>query len=84
LKARHHRADLVNTARMGLVNAPNKVPHHQKFYQQQYAQHNRLWKINPRSNAILIPFQIAMWGTLGASFYMMGRKIAGYNTWFGK
>jgi hypothetical protein len=28
-----------------IVNAPNKVPQHQKFYQQAYAQHTRLWKI---------------------------------------
>jgi hypothetical protein len=28
-----------------LIDAPNKVPQHQKFYQQSYAQHTRLWKI---------------------------------------
>ncbi|KAI0834187.1 hypothetical protein F5Y06DRAFT_279631 [Hypoxylon sp. FL0890] len=69
---------------MGLVNAPNKVPQHQRFYQQAYRQHTRLWKINPRSNYLLIPYQILLVGTFGASMYMMGRKILGYNTWFGK
>ncbi|KAI0852568.1 hypothetical protein F5Y00DRAFT_227029 [Daldinia vernicosa] len=69
---------------MGLINAPNKVPQHQKFYQQAYRNHVRLWWINPRSPYLLIPYQVLMWSTFGASMYMMGRKIAGYNTWFGK
>ncbi|EMR67431.1 hypothetical protein MGN70_004311 [Eutypa lata] len=69
---------------MALVNAPNKVPEHQRFYQQQYKQHVRLWKINPRTPAIYIPYQIILWGGVASSVYMMGRKAAGYNTWFGK
>ncbi|XXH00418.1 hypothetical protein Hte_006762 [Hypoxylon texense] len=69
---------------MGLVNAPNKVPQHQRFYQQAYNQHTRIWKINPRSNMLLMPYYVLLWGTFGASMYMMGRKILGYNTWFGK
>ncbi|KAF3055992.1 hypothetical protein GL218_07266 [Daldinia childiae] len=67
-----------------LVNAPNKVPQHQRFYQQAYNQHTRVWKINPRSNYLLVPYQVLLWGSFGASMYMMGRKILGYNTWFGK
>lgn len=58
---------------------------------------------NPRSTALMVPYQILLWGTFGGSFpttlfsllcisdnpilaslYMMGRKILGYNTWFGK
>ncbi|TRX92944.1 hypothetical protein FHL15_006082 [Xylaria flabelliformis] len=69
---------------MGMIDAPNKVPQHQRFYQQAYKQHTRLWQINPRSPKILIPYQILLWSTFGASMYMMGRKILGYNTWFGK
>ncbi|RYC57466.1 hypothetical protein CHU98_g8734 [Xylaria longipes] len=87
---------------MGMLDAPNKVPEHQRFYQQAYKQHTRIWQINPRSPKILVPYQILLFGTLGgslpttsipiapfsddciASMYMMGRKILGYNTWFGK
>ncbi|KAI0201000.1 hypothetical protein F4808DRAFT_426181 [Astrocystis sublimbata] len=68
---------------MAMLDAPNKVPQHQRFYQQAYKQHTRLWQINPRSPKILIPYQIMLWGSLGASLYMMGRKIAGYNSAFG-
>ncbi|KAK7753114.1 hypothetical protein SLS62_004845 [Diatrype stigma] len=57
---------------MGLVDAPNKVPEHQRFYQHQYKQHVRLWKI-VRAHDVPRP-----------TLYMMGRKAAGYNTWFGK
>ncbi|KAI0515359.1 hypothetical protein F5B22DRAFT_646634 [Xylaria bambusicola] len=67
-----------------MVNAPNKVPQYQRFYQQAYKQHTRLWQIHPRSNMLMVPYQVLLWGTLGASLYMMGRKVLGYNTWFGK
>ncbi|KAI1436049.1 hypothetical protein GGR50DRAFT_693611 [Xylaria sp. CBS 124048] len=66
------------------VDAPNKVPENQRYYQHAYKQHTRLWQIHPRSQMLLIPYQILLWGTFGASMYMMGRKILGYNTWFGK
>ncbi|KAI0909455.1 hypothetical protein F4823DRAFT_428078 [Ustulina deusta] len=69
---------------MGLVDAPNKVPQYQRFYQQAYKQHTRLWQINPRSPKLMVPYTVLLWGTLGASLYMMGRKVFGYNTWFGK
>ncbi|KAI2643275.1 hypothetical protein GGS21DRAFT_495569 [Xylaria nigripes] len=69
---------------MGLVDAPNKVSQHQRFYQQAYKQHTRIWQINPRSPMLLIPYQVLLWGTFGASIYMLGRKAFGYNTWFGK
>ncbi|KAI1853576.1 hypothetical protein JX265_004093 [Neoarthrinium moseri] len=69
---------------MGLVDAPNKVPHHQKFYQNAYNQHIRLWRIGTRSSVLFLPYQVLLWGTFGASMYMMGRKVMGHNTWFGK
>ncbi|KAH8652473.1 hypothetical protein BX600DRAFT_472640 [Xylariales sp. PMI_506] len=69
---------------MGLVNAQNKVPQYQKFYQQAYNQHTRLWMIGQRSSYLFLPYKVLMWGTLGASMYMMGRKILGYNSAFGK
>ncbi|KAI2602437.1 hypothetical protein GGR54DRAFT_645061 [Hypoxylon sp. NC1633] len=69
---------------MALTNAPNKVPEHQRFYQQAYKQHTRIWKINPRSNFLLTPYYILLFGTGAATIYMAGRKVAGYNTWFGK
>ncbi|OTB05260.1 hypothetical protein M426DRAFT_10856 [Hypoxylon sp. CI-4A] len=69
---------------MPLVNAANKVPEQQRFYQQAYKQHTRIWRINSRSNVLLMPYYVMLWGGVGASLYMMGRKIAGYNTWFGK
>ncbi|KAI1079278.1 hypothetical protein F5B20DRAFT_544261 [Whalleya microplaca] len=69
---------------MGMVNAPNRVPQHQRFYQQAYKEHTRLWKIGPRSNYYMIPYNILLYGTFGATLYMMGRKVMGHNTWFGK
>ncbi|CCC10689.1 unnamed protein product [Sordaria macrospora k-hell] len=66
----------------GLVNAKNRVPEKQRFYQQAYKNHTRLWKIGPRSGIIMTSFNIAMWGTFGASMYAMSRKVLGYNTWF--
>ncbi|KAK1829698.1 hypothetical protein QBC39DRAFT_356246 [Podospora conica] len=69
---------------MALVNAPNKVPEHQRVYQAAYRAHTRIWKISPRSNIMYTPYLIVMWGTFGASMYAMGRKVLGYNTWFGK
>ncbi|KAL8307778.1 hypothetical protein RB601_004999 [Gaeumannomyces tritici] len=50
---------------MAFVNAKNKVPEYQRFYQAQYRNHVRLWKIHPRSKFLLTPFLIAMWGTFG-------------------
>jgi hypothetical protein len=72
------------TLKMGLVNAKNKVPEHQRVYQAAYRNHTRLWKISPRSNIMLTPYLVLMWGTFGACMYGMGRKVLGYNTWFSK
>ncbi|EXF76838.1 hypothetical protein CFIO01_09445 [Colletotrichum fioriniae PJ7] len=70
---------------MGIVDAKNKVPDLQKFYQAAYKDHTRVWKINPRSRWYMIPYVTLLWGSLGAaSFYGMGRKVLGYNTYFGK
>ncbi|KAI1172309.1 hypothetical protein F4777DRAFT_582079 [Nemania sp. FL0916] len=69
---------------MGLYNAPNKVTEYQRMYQKAYKNHTRIWKIHPRSNMLLVPYYIMLWGGFGASMYMMGRKILGHNTWFGK
>ncbi|KAI0865603.1 hypothetical protein F4860DRAFT_459729 [Xylaria cubensis] len=33
------------TSKRSMVDAPNKVPQHQRFYQQAYKQHTRLWQI---------------------------------------
>ncbi|KAJ9142777.1 hypothetical protein NKR23_g7061 [Pleurostoma richardsiae] len=68
----------------GLVNAPNRVPEHQRTYQHAYRAHTRIWRINPRSSILYVPFVITLWGTCGLSLYAMGRKVAGYNTWFSK
>ncbi|KAK0635679.1 hypothetical protein B0T17DRAFT_482277 [Bombardia bombarda] len=67
-----------------LVNAKNNVPEKQRIYQAAYRNHTRIWKISPRSSMMLVPFNVLMWGTFGASMYAMGRKVLGYNTWFGK
>ncbi|KFA64729.1 hypothetical protein S40285_05287 [Stachybotrys chlorohalonatus IBT 40285] len=69
---------------MGLVDAKNKVPEYQRFYQQAYKAHTRLWRIHPRSRILMTPYTILLWGTFGATLYAAGRKIAGHNTWFGK
>ncbi|KAH9909829.1 hypothetical protein F4778DRAFT_775744 [Xylariomycetidae sp. FL2044] len=67
-----------------LVDAPNKVPHHQRYYQNAYKRHVRVWQIHPRSKYVVVPFQIMMWGTFGTTLYMGVRKALGYNTFFGK
>jgi hypothetical protein len=69
---------------MGLIDAPNKVPQHQRFYQQAYKAHTRLWQIGPRSRVLLTPYLILLWGTFGASLYAGSRKVLGYNSYFGK
>lgn len=69
---------------MAFVNAPNKVPEHQRVYQAAYKAHTRIWRIAPRSTAMYTPFTIVMWGTCGACLYGMGRKVLGYNSFFGK
>ncbi|KAL8376447.1 hypothetical protein RB595_007506 [Gaeumannomyces hyphopodioides] len=69
---------------MGFVNAKNKVPEYQRFYQAQYRNHVRLWKIHPRSKFMITPFLITLWGTLGLSVWGLGRKAAGYNSYWGK
>ncbi|KAK9422092.1 hypothetical protein SUNI508_05100 [Seiridium unicorne] len=38
----------------------------------------------PRTNYMFLPYKVLLWGSLGSSLYMMGRKVCGYNTWFGK
>ncbi|PSS02465.1 hypothetical protein BD289DRAFT_478841 [Coniella lustricola] len=68
----------------GFVNAPNKVPEHQRNYQAAYRNHTRIWRIHPRSTVLYVPFVVLMWGTTAATTYAMGRKVLGYNTWFGK
>ncbi|KAK3325298.1 hypothetical protein B0H66DRAFT_599466 [Apodospora peruviana] len=68
----------------GLVNRANKVPELQRVYQQAYRSHTRIWKINPRSNVMLAPFYVLIWGTFAANMYMASRKVLGYNTWFSK
>ncbi|CAI4212165.1 unnamed protein product [Parascedosporium putredinis] len=60
-------SDPHESLKMSLVNRKNNVPDLQRMYQAAYAQHTRIWKINPRA---------------AASLYGMGRKAAGYNTWF--
>jgi hypothetical protein len=69
---------------MGFVDAKNKVPEYQRYYQQAYKNHTRVWNIHPRSRMLMVPYQILLWGTFGATMYSAGRKILGYNTWFGK
>ncbi|OAA44943.1 hypothetical protein NOR_03697 [Metarhizium rileyi] len=69
---------------MGMVDAKNKVPQHQRFYQQAYKAHTRLWMIGTRSRWYMTPYLIVLWGGFGATMYAAGRKITGHNTWFGK
>ncbi|KAM3503655.1 hypothetical protein MY10362_004054 [Beauveria mimosiformis] len=73
-----------NKFKMGLVNAKNNVPQHQRFYQQAYKAHTRLWMINSRSRWYMTPYLICLWGTFGVTLYAAGRKITGHNTYFGK
>ncbi|KFH43256.1 hypothetical protein ACRE_059740 [Hapsidospora chrysogenum ATCC 11550] len=66
-----------------MINAKNKVPYYQRFYQQAYKVHTRLWMINPRSRYLLTPYLVLLWGSFGATLYASGRKVMGYNHWFG-
>lgn len=68
---------------MGLVDAKNPVPQHQRFYQSAYKAHTRLWLINPRSRFLMTPYLIILWGSAAAGLYGAGRKILGYKTYFG-
>ncbi|KAF4582946.1 bacteriophage N adsorption protein A c-term domain-containing protein [Ophiocordyceps camponoti-floridani] len=69
---------------MGLIDKKNHVIDHQRYYQNAFQAHTRLWRINPRSRIYLVPFQVLVWGSLGATLYAAGRKVCGYNTWFSK
>ncbi|KAL2757179.1 hypothetical protein ACRALDRAFT_2102827, partial [Sodiomyces alcalophilus JCM 7366] len=66
-----------------LINARNKVPEHQRFYQAAYKNHQRLWKINPRSKYYMAPYLVLVWGGFAGTIYMAARKVTGHNTWFG-
>ncbi|KAJ6444183.1 bacteriophage N adsorption protein A c-term domain-containing protein [Purpureocillium lavendulum] len=70
--------------KMGLIDAKNKVPEHQRHYQQAYRAHTRLWKIGSRSRWYMTPYLVVLWGGFGAAMYAAGRKVTGHNTWFGK
>ncbi|KAH8174287.1 cytochrome c oxidase subunit VII domain-containing protein [Sarocladium implicatum] len=67
---------------MGLVDAKNPVPERQRAYQAAYKAHTRLWKIGPRSQWYMMPFQVVLWGTVAATMYSGGRKVLGHNTWW--
>ncbi|KAI5458396.1 hypothetical protein BGZ63DRAFT_426800 [Mariannaea sp. PMI_226] len=72
---------------MGLINAKNPVPEHQRFYQNAYRAHTRLWKI-PRLDDSLRrpPLGLLRWQVTIplAGFYGATRKVLGYKTYFGK
>ncbi|RKU45939.1 hypothetical protein DL546_004064 [Coniochaeta pulveracea] len=69
----------------GLVNAPNKVPQAQREVQQAYRAHNRIWRIRPGPlSRLYVPYLVLLWGTTGATMYAMGRKVFGYNSFFGE
>jgi len=53
------------------------------MYQQAYKQHTRVWKIHPRSNMMIRPYLVLLWGGTAATLYAVGRKVLGHNTWFG-
>ncbi|EFX01459.1 hypothetical protein CMQ_6401 [Grosmannia clavigera kw1407] len=67
---------------MGLIDAPNKVPYFQRTYQAAFRGHTRLWKINPRSNVLLTPYMVILFGSAAATTYGMTRKVLGYNTFW--
>ncbi|KAL1878073.1 hypothetical protein VTK73DRAFT_8124 [Phialemonium thermophilum] len=69
---------------MGIINAPNRVPEHQRFYQAAYRSHQRIWRINPRSKFLTTPVMIGIWGTTAFTLYGLGRKVLGYNSFFGE
>ncbi|KAI1485968.1 hypothetical protein F5X96DRAFT_674124 [Biscogniauxia mediterranea] len=83
-RSSNHLQKMEANEKYSLIDAPNRVPEYQRMYQRAYKQHTRIWQINPRGAKLLIPYQIALWGTFGATLYMCGRKVLGYNTWFGK
>ncbi|KJZ75675.1 hypothetical protein HIM_04832 [Hirsutella minnesotensis 3608] len=67
-----------------LVDAKNKVPEHQRYYQQAYKAHTRLWMIGSRSRWYMTPYLVILWGGFGAAMYSIGRKVTGHNSWVGK
>jgi len=67
---------------MALVNAKNKVPEFQRFYQTAFRDHIRIWNINPRSNVYVTAYSVLLWGTFAGTMWMAGRKVTGHNTWY--
>ncbi|KAG6124705.1 hypothetical protein E4U38_008271 [Claviceps purpurea] len=67
-----------------LIDAKNKVPEQQRYYQQAYKAHTRIWMIGSRSRWYMTPYLVMLWGGFGAALYAAGRKVTGHNTWFGK
>jgi len=68
---------------MSLVNRKNPVPELQRQYQAAFRAHTRLWKINPKSKVYMAPYLITLYGSMAVTLYGMGRKVAGYNSFFG-
>ncbi|KAJ3526047.1 hypothetical protein NM208_g11370 [Fusarium decemcellulare] len=70
----------LNAFKMGFLDAKNPVPHYQRFYQNAYNNHIR---VTPRSRVLLTPYVLVLWGTFGVTLYGAGRKVLGYNSYFG-
>ncbi|KAG5952373.1 hypothetical protein E4U57_006176 [Claviceps arundinis] len=75
---------LSSPVHVSLIDAKNKVPEQQRYYQQAYKAHTRIWMIGSRSRWYMTPYLVMLWGGFGAALYAAGRKVTGHNTWFGK
>ncbi|GME35165.1 Transcription factor c6 [Neofusicoccum parvum] len=64
----------------GFVNRENRVPYYQRLFQRHDGL--RQWQKTSRSKAILLPYNIMLWGGFGASMYMMCRQVLGKKTWY--
>ncbi|KAI0471908.1 hypothetical protein GGR56DRAFT_656074 [Xylariaceae sp. FL0804] len=69
---------------MGIYDNRNRVIEHQKYYQKAYKNHVRIWNIHPRSKYYMIPYYIGVAGSTLSTFWMLGRKVLGHNTWWGE
>ncbi|KAF2792972.1 hypothetical protein K505DRAFT_375648 [Melanomma pulvis-pyrius CBS 109.77] len=65
----------------GWVYRENRVPH----YQREFQKHDglRLWE-KSRGKWMVPAYKVILFGSFGASMYMMGRMVLGHKTWIGK
>ncbi|KAL4886932.1 hypothetical protein BJY04DRAFT_212900 [Aspergillus karnatakaensis] len=68
--------------RIRFVFRENRVPYYQRLFQSHDGK--RQWYQTSRSNWVMYPYLISVYGLGAATMYAMGRMVFGHKTWFGK